>query len=76
MDRRVAEARLGQVLCGKDTLERVLGVGGTAAVYLATHRNGHKAAVKLLHPHLAAYEGFATLPRAKLVDDVTRPARQ
>ncbi len=58
MDRRVAEARLSQVLCGKYTLESVLGVGGMATVYRAVHRNGHRAAVKILHPHLAAYQGI------------------
>lgn len=58
MDRQVAEAKLGQVLCGKYTLDRVLGVGGMATVYRASHRNGHKAAVKILHPHLAAYGGI------------------
>ena len=58
MDRLVAEARLKQVLCGKYTLESVLGVGGMATVYRATHRNDHKATVKILHPHLAAYAGI------------------
>lgn len=32
----------------------MLGVGGTAAVYAATHRNGKRVALKLLHPHLSA----------------------
>lgn len=47
-----ARDRLGQTLCGKYQLETVLGVGGTAVVYRATHRNGHKVAVKMLHEHL------------------------
>ena len=47
-----AEERLGQTLRGKYTIEAILGVGGTAAVYRATHRNGHRVAVKMLHPYL------------------------
>src|SRR5512145_129142 len=49
-----ARARVGQVLRGKWRLDRLLGVGGTACVYAATHRNGKRGAVKLLLPELAA----------------------
>ena len=41
------------MLDDKWTLERLLGVGGMAAVYAATHRNGARAAVKVLHPELS-----------------------
>src|SRR4051794_2977683 len=44
-----AEARLGQLLRGKWRLDRLLGVGGMAAVYVGTHRNGMRGAVKLMH---------------------------
>ncbi|MBX3185942.1 MAG: serine/threonine protein kinase [Labilithrix sp.] len=47
-----ARDRLGRTLCGKYHLEEVLGVGGTAVVFKATHRNGNKVAVKMLHDHL------------------------
>lgn len=47
-----ARDRLGQTLCGKYLLEEVVGVGGTAVVYRASHRNGHKVAVKMLHEYL------------------------
>jgi serine/threonine-protein kinase len=48
-----ALARVGTVLNDKWTLERLLGVGGMGAVYLARHRNGARAAIKVLHPELA-----------------------
>jgi serine/threonine protein kinase len=48
-----AEARLGTVLRGKYRLDRVLGIGGMATVYAATHRNGNEFAIKMLHPELS-----------------------
>ena len=44
-----ARQRLGTVLKGKYRLDGVLGVGGMAAVYRATHRNGNRVAIKMLH---------------------------
>jgi serine/threonine-protein kinase len=49
-----ARNRLGQVLGEKWRLDSILGVGGMATVYAATHRNGKRAALKLLHPELSA----------------------
>jgi eukaryotic-like serine/threonine-protein kinase len=46
---RRAKARVGRVLKDKWKLEKLLGVGGTAAVYQARHRNGQRVAVKMLH---------------------------
>ena len=43
-----ARERVGSVLNDKWTLEALIGMGGMAAVYAARHRNGAKAAVKLL----------------------------
>ena len=50
--RRLAEAtaRVGSTLRGKWKLDSLLGLGGMAAVYAATHRNGMRGAVKILHP--------------------------
>src|SRR5215471_10187610 len=48
-----ARARIGTVLRDKWRLDSLLGVGGMASVYAATHRNGKKAAVKVLHAYAA-----------------------
>ncbi len=48
-----ARARVGASLKDKWQLDGLLGVGGTAAVYAATHRNGKRAAIKMLHPELS-----------------------
>jgi len=55
LDPLVVRARtlVGQVLRGKWRLDVLLGVGGMASVYAATHRNGTRAALKLLHPELS-----------------------
>src|SRR4051812_27088900 len=45
---RGPEARVGQELKRKWTLLRVLGVGGASVVYEAVHRNGRRAAVKIM----------------------------
>src|SRR4051812_5149019 len=49
----LAQSRVGKVIGGRMTLERVLGIGGTATVYAARHRNGRALAVKVLHPEYA-----------------------
>ena len=47
------EKRIGSVIKGKWTLEALLGVGGMASVYAASHRNGQRAALKVLHADFA-----------------------
>ncbi len=53
-----ARARVGQTLNGKYRLDRLLGIGGMASVYAATHRNKKRVAVKMLHPELSVHEGL------------------
>ena len=48
-----AQERVGSVLNDKWTLERLIGIGGMAAVYAGLHRNGARAAIKVLHPSYA-----------------------
>jgi serine/threonine-protein kinase len=45
--------RIGRVICGKWTLERLIGAGGMAAVYAARHEIGRHEAIKILHPEVA-----------------------
>jgi eukaryotic-like serine/threonine-protein kinase len=54
--RRMAELRVGTVLLGKYRLEGVIGVGGMAAVYAATHRNRKQVAIKMLHPQISSLQ--------------------
>jgi serine/threonine protein kinase len=46
-------ARIGTTLKDKWRIDAVLGVGGMAAVYAATHRTGNRVAIKMLHPQLS-----------------------
>jgi serine/threonine-protein kinase len=52
-----AERRIGNVIAGKWRVDSLLGSGSMAAVYAVTHRNGARAALKILHPTLCADEG-------------------
>ncbi len=53
-----ASERVGTVLKGKWRLDAVIGVGGMAAVFSATHRNGSRVAIKVLNPEYAAQPEF------------------
>jgi eukaryotic-like serine/threonine-protein kinase len=48
-----AQARVGTLLNGKWRLDKLIGVGGMAAVYAATHRNAKRVAIKILHPEIS-----------------------
>jgi serine/threonine-protein kinase len=53
---RLAHTRLGELVLDKWRLDRLIGVGGMAAVFEATHRNGNRVAIKILHPDLASFD--------------------
>jgi serine/threonine protein kinase len=55
-----AQVRIGTTLQDKWTLDSILGVGGMAVVYAATHRNGKRVAVKMLHPEFSHDEDVRT----------------
>jgi serine/threonine-protein kinase len=48
-----AQQRVGTTLCNKWTLERLIGTGGMAAVYVAAHKIGRREAIKILHNDVA-----------------------
>src|ERR1700677_933954 len=48
-----ARARIGTVLKGKYHVDSVLGVWGMAVVYVGTHRNQKRFALKILHPEIS-----------------------
>ena len=52
----ICASRVGTVLLGKWKLEKLVGVGGMAAVYVARHKIGRLDAIKILHPELARAE--------------------
>lgn len=54
--RQRAQQRVGQTLRGKWRIDAMIGVGGMAAVYSATHRNGKRGAVKILHAEMNLME--------------------
>jgi len=54
-DEELAAQRIGTQI-GTWTVERVLGIGGMASVFLGRRADGYVAAIKLLHPHLAAMD--------------------
>ncbi len=51
--RTLSEARVGRTYGNKWKVDRLIDMGGMAAVYAATHRNGKRVALKVLHTHLA-----------------------
>lgn len=54
----LARSRVGSKIVGRWRLDELLGVGGTASVYAATHRKGKRVAIKILHPELSANKSF------------------
>src|ERR1700758_4389888 len=53
-----AESRIGTTIREKYRIDELLGIGGMAAGYKATHRNRAEFAIKMLHPELSVREGF------------------
>jgi serine/threonine-protein kinase len=50
------QQRVGAMLSGKWRLDALIGVGGMAAVYASSHRNGARAALKVLHAEFAGHQ--------------------
>jgi serine/threonine-protein kinase len=75
MDRKSIELRVGTVLKGKWTLDRLIGVGGMAAVYAATHEIGRREAIKILHSDAASSQALVERFRreAKVANQFRHP---
>ena len=54
--RRPNQGRVGTTVNGKWHIDARIGSGGMATVYAATHRNGRRAALKMLHATLSRDE--------------------
>jgi hypothetical protein len=67
--------RVGLTLSEKWRLDQMIGVGGMAAVYAATHRNGARSAIKVLHPELSAMAEFRNrfLKEAYIANMINHP---
>jgi eukaryotic-like serine/threonine-protein kinase len=52
--RRSEATQVGSVIQDKWRVDKRLGSGGTATVFAATHRNGYRVALKMLHPEMAS----------------------
>ncbi|AKT37756.1 serine/threonine-protein kinase [Chondromyces crocatus] len=57
-EKQRARARIGLTIKGKWRLDALLGVGGMASVYAATHRNGARVALKILHAEFGRDPGI------------------
>ncbi len=71
-----AAQRVGTTIKGKWRIDALLGVGGMAAVYAGTHRNGQRAALKIMHLDLARDAGVVDrfLREAYVANKVGHPA--
>jgi len=75
--RRSASERIGLWVRRKWRIDTLLGVGGMAAVYACTHRNGSRVALKILHTEFARDEGLRDrfLREGYVANKVTHPGR-
>lgn len=67
--------RVGTTITGKWRVDALLGSGSMAAVYAVTHRNGSRAAMKILHPSLASDDAICErfLGEGYLVNTIKHP---
>jgi serine/threonine protein kinase len=62
---RRSAAHVGELVSERWRLDSLIGVGGMASVYAATHRNGKRVAIKMLHPELSTDAGV----RQRFIDE-------
>lgn len=73
----LAKRRVGSVLCGRWPLERLIGMGGMAAVYASRDSDGNRVAIKLLHGNYSANQALRQrfVREAQLTQAVEHPGR-
>lgn len=71
-----ARHRVGDTVEDKWTLDELLALGGMGAVYAATHRNGNRVALKIMHPELANTEASrrAFVAEGYIANQIDHPA--
>jgi serine/threonine-protein kinase len=70
-----ARARVGTLVEGRWSIDALIAVGGSSAIYAATHRNGMRVAMKVLDPELADNETAVShfLREGKAVNGIAHP---
>jgi serine/threonine-protein kinase len=70
-----SNARVGSTINDVWHVDRLIGIGGTASVFAATHETGRRAAIKILHPELASNPAMMTRfwREASVVNKVKHP---
>jgi serine/threonine-protein kinase len=70
-----ARARVGTLVEGRWRIEALIAVGGSSAIYAATHRNGMRLAMKVLDPELSDNETAVAhfLREGRAVNGIAHP---
>ena len=73
----LAKQRLGSVVAGKWSIEKLIGLGGMAAVYLSHDPSGAAVAIKILHSEFSTNDGVRQrfIREAKLTQAVDHSGR-
>ncbi|GMV13563.1 MAG: protein kinase [Polyangiaceae bacterium] len=73
----LAKQRIGAVVAGKWPIEKLIGLGGMAAVYLSHDPNGAPVAIKILHSEFSTNDGVRQrfIREAKLTQAVDHSGR-
>jgi len=73
----LAKQRIGSVIAGRWPIEKLIGLGGMAAVYASQDEHGNPVAIKILHSEFSTNEGVRSrfVREAKLTQAVDHPGR-
>jgi serine/threonine protein kinase len=73
----LAKQRIGSVIAGRWPIEKLIGLGGMAAVYASHDSSGNAVAIKILHSEFSTNDGVRSrfIREAKLTQAVDHPGR-